>query len=87
MSAPDVDHRPIVFAALAVAAVVAASIGVAVVLMHAWQEPLGGQASGAPSLLRTLRGRGPTLQSAPQIDAAAYRTEKMRQAAASGAMR
>jgi hypothetical protein len=87
MSAPDIDHRPVLWAALAVAAIVATSIGVAVGLLHVWHEPLGGAASGGPSLLSSLQANGPALQSAPQADAAADRKARMRMPAASGATR
>jgi hypothetical protein len=67
----DVDLRPLLWSALAIAATVSGAIALIFVLLRAWHEPPGGAASGAATLVPALRALGPTLQSAPQFDAAA----------------
>jgi hypothetical protein len=73
MSRLDIEYRAVLWSGLTVAAVVSGAIGVALVLLHAWHEPPGGAPSGAASLVPALRALGPTLQSAPQLDAAVQR--------------
>jgi hypothetical protein len=80
MSRPDIDVRPVLWSGLTVAAVVAIVIAAAFGLLHAWNEPPGGAPSGAATLVPALRELGPTLQSAPQLDAAASRFEAASQA-------
>jgi hypothetical protein len=71
MSRPDIDVPPVLRSGLALAAIVALAIGAVFGLLHLWHEPPGGAPSGAASLVPALQALGPTLQSAPQLDAAA----------------
>jgi hypothetical protein len=74
MSRPDIDVPPVLRSGLALAATVALVIAVVFGLLDRWHEPPGGAPSGAASLVPALQALGPTLQSAPQLDATAVPT-------------
>jgi hypothetical protein len=80
MPKPDIDVRPVGWSALTVFAVVSAVIGTVFAMLQVWHEPAGGAPSGAASLVPALRALGPTLQSAPQLDAAVARDAAASQA-------
>jgi hypothetical protein len=80
MSEPDINFRPVLWGGLTIAAVVATVIGSVFGLLRAWHEPAGGTPTGAASLVPALRAKGPTLQSAPQLNAAADRAAAASQA-------
>lgn len=87
MRPPDLALRPILLAAVVIGVVVAGAIGAVLLVLRAWNEPYGGPPIGGDRLVRGLRAAGPALQSAPQVEGAAYRREMARELAASEAAR
>jgi hypothetical protein len=85
MAAPEVPMKPLIFAAGAIVLVLALAGASVFGLLRLWQLPPGGTpVHGA----RAMAGRaGPRLQSAPQLEGAAYRAAKARELAASEARR
>ena len=85
MSQHEVNVKAVLLSATLIATVVGLSIGAVLLLLAWWGEPFGGVRSGAATVLPALQAEGPALQSAPEVDGAAYRAAKARELAAAKA--
>ena len=85
MSAHDVNVKPVLLSAALIATTVGLSIGAVLLLLAWWGEPFGGVRSGADTAVPALQAEGPALQSAPEVDGAAYRRAKARELSAAKA--
>ncbi|HEV6965296.1 hypothetical protein [Roseateles sp.] len=81
MPAHELPHRHIALAAAAIAGTVAGAVAVVLLWLHAEDLAPGGRRLEQP-YSRLMPG--PALQSAPQIDLAAYRAEQQRRLGGSG---
>ncbi len=87
MAAPDVSTRPIAIAAATIALIVAVATVAVFGLLRLWHSPPGGSPSPGASGAAAMAAAGPALQSAPQVEGAAYRAAKARELAAAEAKR
>ncbi len=87
MAAPEVPMKPIAAAAGAIALVLALAAATVFGLLRLWHLPPGGTAVHDSHHVAGMAADGPALQSAPQVEAAAYRAAKARELAASEAPR
>ena len=87
MAAPDVPMKPIAAAASAIVVVVALATGAVFGLLRIWHLPPSAASLRGTREVAGLAGAAPALQSAPQLEGAAFRAAKARELAASEAAR